>query len=369
MPRTAPSALRALLLFLASVSLPPDVSALTANRTEGSARGEQTRAFTYRYDQVPLLYSFWFFFNNGDHHLKELGIRTEYGSSFADEIHLSYHDKNWDDPYQYYMSHIDLPARAGVVDGVGGECRGSCTEQLAAPPSPDHHFVLIDFGMYYHNGDHHIDEIGLLESGGSLTVYFNDKNDDDEFSWWASYMWVAPEFVSTTGSYSGINVKGKDSRPVPGFPFALSGFKFNYRKKDHHLEEIGIWTRPGWDLQIEYNDKNDDDRYDWEVNWAVLIEDPDDRPLGGTAATLDALVATLVEDGTIDQRELGDRIRRLEGDAVASPDAEKELPQFKNPARNYYSLEEQERKTHWWILLLAGVLAAGWLMLRRRGPG
>jgi hypothetical protein len=43
-------------------------------------------------------------------------------------------------------------------------------------------FVISSFGLGYDDDDHHIDEIGIEEKDGQVTVALNDENDDDLFT-------------------------------------------------------------------------------------------------------------------------------------------------------------------------------------------
>lgn len=338
-------------------------AAFSFDEVSGAARGDETRAYSYSSETTPLLESFSFRFGNGDHHIQEIWLQTEHIGVSGDEIHLGFHDKNWDDPYNYRVRHVFVPARAGVVDSVEGTCRGRCTAALTPPPTPEHRFVLIGFGMSFLNDDKHIDEIGLRAVGTELTVAFNDKNDDDRFSWFASYMWLSPEYVAQAGTLSGRNVRGEDSAERPGGPLVISGFNVNFRDDDHHLLDFGIWHLPGWDQEIRFSDDNGDDRFDWDLDYTVLTEPEDSAPLVSTAMQVDALVALLAEAGALDRAALDARLR----DAAEAARAAAEVPA---PARAPVAVPEAApRGVTFWapvvalLVLLAGTAAA----LSRKG--
>ena len=56
---------------------------------------------------------------------------------------------------------------------------GSYTRALAGATRP----ILQGFRLEFTNGDHNLDQIGVRMEPGQVTVWLNDKNDDDPFRW------------------------------------------------------------------------------------------------------------------------------------------------------------------------------------------
>jgi hypothetical protein len=56
---------------------------------------------------------------------------------------------------------------------------GSYTRSLAGATRP----ILQGFRLEFTNGDHNLDQVGVRMEPGQVTVWFNDKNDDDPFRW------------------------------------------------------------------------------------------------------------------------------------------------------------------------------------------
>ena len=53
----------------------------------------------------------------------------------------------------------------------------------------------------------------------------------------------------------------------------LGGFKFDFLRSDHHLQEIAVGMTNSA-LLVLYNDRNNDDSFKWEVN-PVFLRPPD----------------------------------------------------------------------------------------------
>ena len=204
-----------------------------------------------------------------DHHLTQILIAPDFGS--PSKLRLGFHDKNSDDEYFYRVSHQSV-ANAGIQSFTRGldicSDRGKCTVRLAKPAG-DFVFVLKGFQLSFRGTDHHIDEVGILESNGELTVFYNDKNDDDIFIWSIQFAYVPRSLISQVGESSGTNERRGASRTIPHGRSVISGFRFNFRSDDHHIRAISVLT-PDGRAEVLYTDKNGDDRFDWQVRWAIL---------------------------------------------------------------------------------------------------
>ena len=194
-------------------------------------------------------------------------------------VELTYADKDptgGTDRYFFKVAHSNLPAqgiRRFQFRDVG--CTGKCEQVLPKPPGPilpgfEPIFVLCGFKVFFTgNRDHHLDAISVFENNGKLTVEFNDKNDDDVFGYLVDYALVNPVGVNIhLGEESG-TTKGGARVLIPGDNKVIRGFRFDLRKSDHHMREVGVIT--GNDrVEVYDSDAAADDTFDWFVRWATI---------------------------------------------------------------------------------------------------
>jgi hypothetical protein len=126
----------------------------------------------------------------------------------------------------------------------------------------------LTFGNAASNIDHQIDEIGVWEERGQLHVDFNDKNDDDKFSYRVKYAYVPSELFARSLRLSGAT-RNEEVKTIPRGPAVLSGFRFDYASGDHELLTFKVEVRPG-NMQVGYSDDNADDPFRWKVKVAIL---------------------------------------------------------------------------------------------------
>lgn len=239
---------------------------------------------------VPLLHKFYTRFTGTDvdHHINQLLVQPDgaiedlapnadpgFANSNPDNgnLRVSLQDLEGSHEFFFNVGHI-------VVDGltrfrirdVG--CVGACSRRLPDPPAPGMRFVLIGFQIAYDRRDHHIDEVAILERDGVLNVSFNDRNDDDIFNYAVDFAWVPSSMVTSLGSRSG-SAQGGEEVPILE-PFhhlfgknVISGFRFDFDKKDHHIRDIGVLVYAD-KLQVFYGDRNFDDQFRWQVEWVTL---------------------------------------------------------------------------------------------------
>jgi hypothetical protein len=279
-----PTVALAVLSGLLTCSLPQDVAAATAS---GFARNRTDPLYPGVNDGVPLLETFYFRFHQGggsvDHHLNAIMVLPSGAARDVSpgagipkpvvargRIALMYRDKDGKDQYFYRVAHDSAPlpgVRRYSIRDVG--CAGTCERLLPPPPVPGSVFVLVGFELFFTGGrDHHVDEIAVYETNRRLTVKLNDKNDDDVFGYVVDYAWVSPASVRSTGVQSGA-ARGATFTSVPLGRKVIRGFHFDYSSSDHHLREIGVLFR-GARLEVYYGDKNADDRFTWNVRWAIV---------------------------------------------------------------------------------------------------
>src|SRR5215204_3619254 len=176
--------------------LPIAVAAEQANVEEGfSDGGLQDNKFPApRQGVVPLLDSFFFqytrcksftatCFGQVDHHITQILIAPYHRNekNETDNIRLGFHDVNSDDDYYFNVAHhiLEEPSIRTFDTGLDLDV-GSATRSIARPtPASDFVFVLVGFQLAFRAVDHHINEVGILEDDGVLTVHFADRNFDD----------------------------------------------------------------------------------------------------------------------------------------------------------------------------------------------
>lgn len=254
---------------------------------EGFAKGRTDPTYSGVDGTVPLLSTFYFRFDKGggavDHHINSImvmpaGAAEDVSPNAAlpppnvgsGKIALMYRDKNADDRYFYRISHDTRPpsgVRRFNVRDVG--CTGKCERTIPRPPGFGNVFVLVGFQLFFTGErDHHVDEIAVFEENRKITVMLNDKNDDDVFGYSVDYAWVSPLLINGTGEESGSNLGGARVT-LPSGRKVIRGFHFNFVSKDHHLREIGVLPA-NESLEVFYSDKNGDDRFRWNVRWAIV---------------------------------------------------------------------------------------------------
>lgn len=242
-----------------------------------SGFGNEIEVKNYSGDKPRLLQSFYFRFSSKDRHIQAIG--QEPGFPTQDEIAFYFYDDTRNDEYYYYLAHEKFNVSGIQTGKIISVAKGSETRSINKPGN-NFTFVLISFSFYFFGNDHHIDEIGVLENDGRLTAYYNDKNNDDLFRWEVEYAWVPNNAVLQTGRESGTRARGADSRNTFGNTVegtrVIRGFKFNFEPyftsgKDHHIKEIGVLLKSlSGNLEVYYSDKNGDDGFDWDVDWAIL---------------------------------------------------------------------------------------------------
>lgn len=249
-----------------------------AENLQGHAKGFTTRDLGLTQNGAPLLQSFYFRYTSADHHISAIEVAPNIPA--INKASLAYSDKNRDDQYFY---NVTFAPYFGEIfrRSVGGEhcLNGTCTYPLQAPPNrADYVFVLRGFYIYYVSGDHHIDQIKIQENNGLVTVAFNDKNDDDRFRVDLHYAYIPRSRFSVIEEQSG-TAKGGQRMAIAGGTAVIRGFNFDFKSKDHHIKDFGVMLNGSGGLEVYYGDKNQDDSFDWQVQYAVLAGQPPVPPL------------------------------------------------------------------------------------------
>jgi hypothetical protein len=183
---------------------------------------------------------------------------------------LAFADDNNDDDYYYSLEHKEQTAGGIILGSFVDFCNGSCLYPLSSPGA-GYVFALRGFRFYYRNGDHHMNQIGILREATGVRTYFNDSNSDDPYVAYVDYAWLPPALVERTGTVTGTDDGAGVQRAVTNANRAvISGFFVDYvNGGDHHVKELGVLTRSS-DVQVYFGDDNGDDDFTYRVNYSVL---------------------------------------------------------------------------------------------------
>jgi hypothetical protein len=143
------------------------------------------------------LVGFKLFFIEDDHHLDRIGVWFE-----GRDLHVAMRDKNADDNFGYLVDYIVIPT-VGLNVSKGaqeGRARGKETIRISSIPNTD--FVLTGWDFNFVSQDNHIRDLGVELSGDDLTVFYADKELDDEpkkdlFDWRVEWAQVGERKIGT----------------------------------------------------------------------------------------------------------------------------------------------------------------------------
>lgn len=142
------------------------------------------------YKGVPVLQGFSFYFSKkDDHHINTIKIDFEENRIGQLVLNVAFNDKNSDDEYCFAVKYALVPLDKVRLQGEesGRKSKGKATpqynggHQLKRP-------VLQGFALDFDSKDHQIDEIGVRLYDSDLHIFYNDKNDDDSFSWMVKWV-------------------------------------------------------------------------------------------------------------------------------------------------------------------------------------
>ena len=165
---------------------------------------------------------------------------------------------------------IALPASAQSVEGFSPG--GYSYPALRVDGAP----LLKSFYFRYSSDDHHIQSIAMQPHKpqlGKATVAFGDNNNDDdyyykgEFAPYYGTIWrrEVPLTVCTGSCFIPLQ------RPADpqNWAFVITGFRVFFRGDDHHIDQLRVTESNGY-VTVAYNDKNDDDSFAWELQYAYV---------------------------------------------------------------------------------------------------
>ena len=257
-------------LASASIVVDPGGPTLPSLMLEGYTEGFDIRQIGLTESGKPLLQSFYFRYTEAtDHHFSAMGVVPN--SPEINDVTFGYVDEH--DNHEYFY-HITLaPYFGDIIDRSQTEfCDGgSCTRLLLdAPPDRDNYvFVIRGFEIGYRIDDHHIDQLKIEERDGFVTVALNDDNNDDSFSFELHYAYI-PKSRVVIAEQSG-TAQGAQGVAIPSGTAVIRGFNFDLHSGDHHTKDIGVVMDGNGQLEVYYGDKDQDDWFDWHVEYAILI--------------------------------------------------------------------------------------------------
>lgn len=217
---------------------------------------------------------FRFTYTDGDHH-----ICTMFSGPLANEIGgqalCHYIDDSHAPPYTWRFEEQELPSTAVVYEARGNNEHGFGINRVLHPPGLAGVPVLVGFSLAFKGANHHLkklrlevfrDQFDQIELGTS----FEDKSADTPYSYCVRYAMLSDCDVAgmfcVSGSDRGVATR---ERTDGSNRVVIQGFTLGYSKGDHHFDEIGVWTEPG-KLFVGLNDKNNDDKFDWQVRYIEL---------------------------------------------------------------------------------------------------
>lgn len=247
------------------------VLAATVFNLQGHGRGTVMRNMLVR--DFPLLKHFFFQFRHKDKHILRIGILGSARSTFIFE------DVDTLDRYFYNISFVDaIGGRKRPGNAFGVSTNG---DEAVIPIdffSDEVVFVLRGFRLSFRetasiNQDRHIDMVSIYERNGDLHVRMKDKNGDDWFQYSIDYSLINRESIVAQGLVSGTSAKGAAAGNSMNGMSVISGFHVDFQSKDHHLRDIGVMAKDGT-IEVFFEDKNGDDKFDWFVKYAILKTEP-----------------------------------------------------------------------------------------------
>ena len=169
------------------VGLPPGTTIYHVSGTDEYGFGFNRVIRPAGFVGVPVLVGFDLYdlYSGSDHHMDRIRVRLFKDQFGQLELGINFQDKSARTEYIYSVAYALVPAGGVITSGVltGTDGGGSDTAALNANQP-----VLQGFELDFDTDDHHLDQIGVrLDPGGAITWY-NDNNDDDDFSW--TIWWV-----------------------------------------------------------------------------------------------------------------------------------------------------------------------------------
>ena len=248
---------------------------------EGHGQGTVIRNLGFPHG-TPLLDGFRFRFGPPwvapsalDHHLGTIELLL--GRPSPRQITLALRDKNGDDTFAYVGSFHTRPSSGIELGEFETElCSAYGCYKAIRLPDDDRVFVLRGFGFSTISAkEAHLERIRVRERDGLLEIWpwFVTPQligNPDSIAFTARVEWalLPPDRVRQVGVSSG-TARGSDHREIPPGDSVIRGFDLSFTR-GHHIREIGVLTPESGRVEVFFNDKDQDDDFDWSVDWAIL---------------------------------------------------------------------------------------------------
>lgn len=210
-----------------------------------------------------------------DHELKRIMPSYYADAGGGTAIIMRYYDASGDDSYSWRIDGQELPYGTKRYTHTGCNEYGfaiweTIGNQFFGVP------VLLGFDLN-RSTDHNLETLEVrvfIAEGGNLIFShaFEDEGANDYYCYRVDFAIVPAsrvidlnhyrDPVARAGSYT--QVLGQATSPV------LQGFRLHFTNGDHHVDQIGVRVLPG-EARIWFNDKNNDDSFNWEIWWADLL--------------------------------------------------------------------------------------------------
>ena len=127
--------------------------------------------------------------------------------------------------------------------------------------------ALSVFGFGFHNGDHKINQISLLQVEGNAKFAFDDQNADDPFGghaeWYHSNSFISDEIIGSGGGEFDIPIPN----PRAGYTPVIRGFEFKRAPgTDANIRTIGVRIDAENNrVRVNFTDDQGQDYRGWET--------------------------------------------------------------------------------------------------------
>ena len=179
---------------------------------------------------------------------------------------------NSDDPYFYnitFARYFGSIVRGSTTEFGRG---GRITFPVNAPADrANFAFVIRGFYVQYRGDDHHIQELGIQESNGRVTVALNDHNDDDPFQIDLQYAYLPRTAFSESPQLEvGREREGRRKDHCFARRRLDSRISFQLHERRSPYQEFGVLLNGAGRLEVYFGDDNGDDPFNWNVAYGIL---------------------------------------------------------------------------------------------------
>lgn len=219
--------------------------------TQTSTGGSDSTYWPSSFNGYPGLTEFHFRFLNGPHAIRRIRVRPT-----DTQAQVSFNDKNSDDDYRWQLGATNLPQGQDMTIyriAQGSNARG-CTTVNGEPWVENYVPVLRGFDLEFNqssgtNRPLNQVKVNVFKNGhsASVTVCFNDDDNDDMFRWKVWYALVhesktySKHTYDTGTQYDGGGQDSVGAVEASRYRQVLSGFDLRFKGADaRHIDRIGV---------------------------------------------------------------------------------------------------------------------------------